>query len=194
MEPPLHIKRHLMNVFYVEGRLHVKKHSTNADTSLLYLMNHPQLVSKNVSTNIGHQFFALLDKHLPKDHKLRRIFNCNPIKISYSCINNTKQIMDNYNKCILNSSKPINDTTNNTNTKDTKTFSCQQKITCPLGGNASRHHKSTRPLSHVRTTEPLRYTSDLQKITSRLDTETTPHRSNTKTQKLYQTQQTYLDP
>ena len=87
--------------------------------------------------------------------------------------------MDNHNKCILNSSKHINDTTNNTNTKDTKTFSCQQKITCPLGGNASRHHKSTRPLSHVRTTAPLRYTSDLQKITSRLDTETTPHRSNT---------------
>ena len=31
----------------------------------------------------------------------------------------------------------------------------------------------------MRTTPPLRHTSDLQKTTSRLDTETTPHHSNT---------------
>ena len=35
------------------------------------------------------------------------------------------------------------------------------------------------PPSHVRTTAPLGHTSDLQKTTSRLDTETTPHHSNT---------------
>ena len=36
-------------------------------------------------------------------------------------MNNTKQIIDNHNKRILNSSKHINDTADNTNTKDTKT-------------------------------------------------------------------------
>ena len=94
-----------------------KKHSTNADTSILYTTNQPRLTtgktgngttysgttppfSKNVSTNIGHRFLALVDKHFPKDHKLRKIFNRNTIKISYSCMNNTKQVIYNYNKRI----------------------------------------------------------------------------------------------
>ena len=94
-----------------------KKHSTNADTSILYTTNQPRLTtektgngttysgttppfSKNVSTNIGHRFLALVDKHFPKDHKLRKIFNRNTIKISYSCMNNTKQVIDNHNKRI----------------------------------------------------------------------------------------------
>ena len=34
-------------------------------------------------------------------------------------MNSIKQIMDNHNKSILNSSKNINDTADNTNTKDT---------------------------------------------------------------------------
>ena len=50
-------------------------------------------------------------------------------------MNNTKQIIDNHKKRILNSSKHINDTTDNSNTKDTKNCSCQQKITCPLNRN-----------------------------------------------------------
>ena len=50
-------------------------------------------------------------------------------------MNKTKQIIDNHDKCILNSSKHINDTANNTNTKDTKAFNCQQKNTSPLNGN-----------------------------------------------------------
>ena len=84
---------------------------------------------------MGHRFLALVDKHFLKDHKLRKIFNRNTIKISYSCMNNTKQIIDNHNKCILNSSKHINDTADNTNTKDSKTCNCRQKNTCPLNGN-----------------------------------------------------------
>ena len=54
--------------------------------------------SKNVNTNTGQTFLVLVDKHFPKGHKLRKIFNRNTIKISYSCINNTKQIIDNHNK------------------------------------------------------------------------------------------------
>ena len=50
-------------------------------------------------------------------------------------MNNTKQIIDNHNKCILNSSKHINDTADNTNTKDSKTCNCRQKNTCLLNGN-----------------------------------------------------------
>ena len=50
-------------------------------------------------------------------------------------MNNTKQITDNHNKHILNSSKHNDDTTDNTNTKDTKNCCCQQKNTCPLNRN-----------------------------------------------------------
>ena len=70
---------------------------------------HPPF-SKNTSTNIGHKFLALVDKHFPKDHKLRKIFNRNSIKISYSCMTNTKQIIDNHNKSTLTASLQVDDT------------------------------------------------------------------------------------
>jgi len=89
--------------------------------------------SKNVSTNIGHKFLTLIDKHFPKDHKLRKIFNRNTIKISYSCMNNTKQIFDNHNKRILNSSKHTIDSTDNT--VNNKSCNCRQSNTCPLNRN-----------------------------------------------------------
>lgn len=89
--------------------------------------------SKNVSTNIGRKFLTLVDKHFPKDHKLRKIFNRNTIKISYSCMNNTKQIIDNHNKRILNSSKHTIDSTDNT--VNNKSCNCRQTNTCPLNGN-----------------------------------------------------------
>ena len=44
---------------------------------------------------------------------------------------------------------------------------------------ASNHHQSTKPPSHIRTTAPLKRTLDLQKTTSRLETEPTPHHSDT---------------
>ena len=66
--------------------------------------------NKNTSTNIGHKFLALVDKQFPNDHKLRKIFNRNTIKISYSCMNNTKQIIDNHNKRILTASTQIDNT------------------------------------------------------------------------------------
>ena len=90
--------------------------------------------SKNTSTNIGHKFLALVDKHFPNDHKLRKIFNRNTIKISYSCMNNTKQIIDNHNKRILTASTQI-DNTAAAATIDNKTCNCRQKNTCPLDGN-----------------------------------------------------------
>ena len=93
---------------------------------------------KNTSTNIGHKFLALVDKHFPKDHKLRKIFNRNTIKISYSCMNNTKQIIDNHNKRILTAPIQIDDTAAAAAAAaidNNKTCNCRQKNTCPLDGN-----------------------------------------------------------
>ena len=43
-------------LFDMEGRLHINKHSKNADTGTLYTMNHPQQTNKktdNGTTNSG---------------------------------------------------------------------------------------------------------------------------------------------
>ena len=37
-------------LFDMEGRLHINKHSKNADTGTLYTMNHPQLTKKKKQT------------------------------------------------------------------------------------------------------------------------------------------------
>ena len=127
-------------------------------------------LSKNVNTNIGHRFLTLVDKHFPEENKLRKIFNRNTIKISYSCMNNTKQIIDNHNKHILNSSKHTDKSTDNP--VDNKLCNCQQKNTCP-------HQLSTKQPSNVTTITLLKHKSDSQKTPSKQDTETTLHHSVT---------------
>ena len=133
--------------------------------------------SKNVSTNIGRRFLTLVDKHFPEDHKLGKIFNRNTIKISYSCMNNTKQIIDIHNKHILNSSMHADKPADNAD--DIKSCNCRQKNTCPLNGNCLQYfrniHRSYR--KHLQ--------DKIQK----------PHFiiSSRKTQGLHRTQQTYLD-
>ena len=54
----------------------------------------------------------------------------NTIKISYSWMNNTKQIIDNHNKSILKSLD-----NNTTETRNDKKCNCRQKDACPLNGN-----------------------------------------------------------
>ena len=152
MEPPLHIKKHSSSAFWYGGAapyqkaldkcgyqstLYYEPPTTNKwkDSQQNNILWYNPPFSKNVSTNIRDRFLALVEKHFLKGHELRKILNRNTIKTCYSCMNNTKQTINNHNKCILNSSKPFNDTANNTNTKDTKTCSCQQKNTCPLNGN-----------------------------------------------------------
>ena len=94
--------------------------------------------SKNTSTNIGHKFLALVDKHFPKDHKLRKIFNRNTIKISYSCMNNTKQIIDNHNKRILTASIQTDDTAAAA-TINNKTCNCRQRTHARSTETACNH-------------------------------------------------------
>ena len=39
----------------------------------------------NVHTNIAREFLNLVSKHFPKNHRYRKIFNKNNMKVSYSC-------------------------------------------------------------------------------------------------------------
>ena len=56
---------------------------------------------KNVQTNIGRAFINLIDKCFPTGHKLRKVFNRNTVKLSYSCTPSMKQVIDRHNKAIL---------------------------------------------------------------------------------------------
>ena len=55
-------------------------------------------------------------------------------------MNNTKQIINNHNKHILNSSKLINDTTDNTNTKTPKIAAVNRRTHAHLTETATSHH------------------------------------------------------
>ena len=70
--------------------------------------------SRNVASNIGHTFLRLIKEEFPKAHPLHKIFNQNTIKVSYSCMNSIKDIINGHNKKILK------DTENNGNVDNTR--------------------------------------------------------------------------
>ena len=57
--------------------------------------------SKNVATNIGREFFKLLQLHFPKQHPFHCIFNKNTVKLLYSCTTNMDNIVKAHNAKIL---------------------------------------------------------------------------------------------
>ena len=84
--------------------------------------------NKNVKSNIGRAFLRLIDNCFPTGHKLRKIFNRNTLKLSYSCMPSVKQIIDGHNKTILKKeSQPPQD-------QAEKACNCRNKNECPLEG------------------------------------------------------------
>jgi hypothetical protein len=67
--------------------------------------NPPYTQHANVLTNVGGAVLELVDKHFPPGNTLRKIFNRNAIKISYSCMNNMASIIKGHNKKVLNNEK-----------------------------------------------------------------------------------------
>ena len=84
--------------------------------------------SDTVATNVGKQFFRLLDKCFPEGHKLRKILNRKTVKLSDSCMPNMQQIISSHNKALLKS-------TNNADPEPARTCNCNNQTTCPLEGN-----------------------------------------------------------
>ena len=79
--------------------------------------------SKNVSTNVAKKFLSLINKHFSKSPHLKKLFNKNNIKVSYSCTENIGTFIQRHNAKI--SSQP----------KDTtSTCNCRRKNDCPLNG------------------------------------------------------------
>ena len=78
--------------------------------------------SVNVKTNIGRIFLWLIDKHFPRNHKYRKLFNRNSVKITYSCMPNMASVIRNHNTNLLKDTTPT----------DIKECSCHQKQEFPL--------------------------------------------------------------
>ena len=74
-----------------------------------------------MSTNFAKQFLDLLDKHLPPNNQLHKIFNRNTVKVSYSCTTNVGSIIK---------SKKLTNSEN----KQTKDCNCRKKEECSLKG------------------------------------------------------------
>ena len=53
----------------------------------------------NVKTNLGRKFLLVVDKCLPNNHPLNKIFNRH--KLSYSCMPNMKAVISSHNKNML---------------------------------------------------------------------------------------------
>lgn len=82
--------------------------------------------SMNVKTNVAKRFLTIVDKCFPRNHKFRKIFNRNKLKVSYSCLPNMAMIVSTHNKKILvDAPKPDH---------EKRTCNCRNKNTCPLNG------------------------------------------------------------
>ena len=62
--------------------------------------------SRSVSTNVAKYCLELISKHFPVNHKYRKLFNRNNLKVSYSCMRNMKSIVNGQNKRILEEGNP----------------------------------------------------------------------------------------
>ena len=80
--------------------------------------------NKNVITNVGNAFLKLIKKHFTKENNLRKIFNKNNVKVSYSCTENVRSIITAHNKKV-SSNKDVN----------VNPCNCRNKEKCPLENN-----------------------------------------------------------
>ena len=93
--------------------------------------------NNTVSTNIGKEFLKLIEKHFPKENKLRKCVNRNCIKLSYSCTKNMKSIIQGHNKKIMNEM----DTQPETSRESCRPVAalnncnCRVRENCPMRGN-----------------------------------------------------------
>ena len=76
------------------------KHSTRKRRRKILWYNPP--FSRNVQTNIGKKFFALINKHFGKHSRYHKALNRNIVKLSYSCLAEKFHILTSKNNGLLN--------------------------------------------------------------------------------------------
>ena len=98
------------------------KKRENTRTRKITWFNPP--FSMNVASNIGKNLFSLLNECFPKTSKLHKIINKNTIKLSYSCMADMKQKIDNHNRIIMSNGREREEVT--------RTCNCRDKPLCPI--------------------------------------------------------------
>ena len=122
---------------YTEDLLYLKKPG-NKDLNKkmkrirnIFWFNPP--CSKIVQLNVGKFFFQVVKKHFPKRHKFYIIFIENTVKVSYSCMENVRNIVKKHNRVILNRKPTI---------LDLGWMQLQRKNRCPLQKQMPHHQYS----------------------------------------------------
>ena len=82
--------------------------------------------SVDVKTKVGNYFLNLTRKHFPLRHKFSKLFNRNTIKVSYSCMPNTKAEIHKHDKNTLEKAQQKH--------ADNQLCNCTNKKHCPLNG------------------------------------------------------------
>ena len=80
---------------YSDNRILQTKKKNNRPMKIIYF-NPP--FCQSVKTNLGKIFFQLINKHFENNEQLNKIINKNNCKISYSCMNNIKVIIQKHDK------------------------------------------------------------------------------------------------
>ena len=83
----------------------------------------PPFIS-NVRTNLAKKFLHIVDKCFPENHPLHKIFNRHTLKLSYSCMPNTRSAISSHDKYVLSNF--------NSPTQQPDTCNCRKKPDCPL--------------------------------------------------------------
>ena len=78
---------------------------------------------QSVETNVARKFLILVDRHFPPDHRLRKIFNRNTLKVSYSCMPNIDSTIKSHNNRLIS------------NGADERTCNCRGNNTCHVEGH-----------------------------------------------------------
>ena len=101
--------------------------------------------SSAIRSNIGKEFLNLVSKCFPPGHPLRKIFNRNSVKVSYSGTPSIEKIISSTNKKILAPPKP-----------EERPCSCPSGKPCPLGGVCLSKNTSKCKLNLQNNTEQRR--------------------------------------
>ena len=88
----------------------------------------------NISTNVGKYFLNAVERHFGSDKTLKKLFNRNNIKVSYSCGPNVKQQVKGHNARVLKSHRKEELGCRVSQGDEGRECNCRRGNTCPLGG------------------------------------------------------------
>ena len=109
---------HSVKLNYTQTRGNKPKHKRSRN---IIWCNPPY--NQNVISNVAKRFLNLLYHHFPISNKLRKIFNRNTVKVSYSCTENMSIVISSHNMKLMKNNAP-----------NTKSCNCRTKSKCLLSG------------------------------------------------------------